>query len=310
MLISLVVPVWNEEEAVPIFYRALDILGDLQLELIFVNDGSSDSTAEVIERLIANDERLVLVNLRRNFGKEAALLAGFNYSTGDAVIPLDVDMQDPIELIPELVTIWQQKGVDMVLARRSDRSADSFLKRISSRWYYKMHNVLAREKIEENVGDFRLLSRNTVDAICSLPEHTMFMKGMMPWVGGKTAILDYARMPRVVGKTKFNGWSLWNFALDGITSFSTLPLRVWTYIGGVVAVISLLYGIWIVLSKFIWGNAVAGYSSLMTVMLFLGGVQLIGIGILGEYIGRMYTESKNRPRYIIESVLRKKNDGQ
>lgn len=305
MLISLVIPVLNEEESIPIFYQALIALDSLELEVIFVNDGSNDRTAEVIETLIADDERVVLINLRRNFGKEAALLAGLNQSTGDAVIPMDVDLQDPIALIPDLIKVWQHQDVDMVLARRKDRRSDSLLKRLTSSWYYKTHNALSSEKIEENVGDFRLLTRKTVDAICSLPEHTVFMKGLMPWVGGKTAVIDYVRQSRSAGKSKFDGWRLWNFALDGITSFSTLPLRIWSYVGGIIAFASILYGLWIILATLVWGNAVAGYSSLMTVLLFLGGVQLIGIGVLGEYIGRIYIESKNRPRYIIDSVVKK-----
>jgi polyisoprenyl-phosphate glycosyltransferase len=306
--ISLIVPVFNEEEPLQLFYQAVrsqKSLRDYDVEIIFINDGSYDSTVEVIKELQKQDELVTLVNLSRNFGKEAALFAGLDYATGEAVIPLDVDLQDPIDILPQLLSKWRE-GIDVVLAKRKDRTTDSWLKRQTANWYYKIHNSCAKEKIEENVGDFRLLSRNTVEKIKALPEKNIFMKGLMSWVGGEVAIVEFVRSPRISGKSKFNAWKLWNFALDGITSFSTLPLRIWTYVGLFIAFPSFIYGGWVIVSKLAWGNVVAGYSSLMVALLFLGGVQLIGIGILGEYIGRIYTETKSRPRYVVKSVIKGK----
>lgn len=306
MMISIVVPVFNEEASIPLFYQSVRDIRlaneEYIIEIVFVNDGSSDNTRAVITALQANDQHIVLINLSRNFGKEAALFAGLKHAAGEAIIPMDVDLQDPVSLLPTLVAEWQ-KGADVVLARRKKREGDGLIKRLCARGYYYVHNSLSKEKIVPEVGDFRLLSRATVDKIIALPERTLFMKGLMSWVGGKVAIVEYSRTERAKGKSRFNSWKLWNFALDGITSFSTLPLRVWTYFGAGVAVCSLLYGGWLIISKLIWGNAVPGYASLMTALLFLGGVQLIGIGILGEYIGRIFTETKKRPRYIIESIL-------
>lgn len=300
MKISLIVPVYNEEEAIPLFYSAVKKeLPSLLLEIIFVNDGSTDRTAEIAAELAANDNSVHLLNFTRNFGKEPALFAGLEYSTGDAVIPIDVDLQDPIDVIPLLIEKWES-GADVVLAKRVDRSSDGHLKRKTAEWFYHLHNKISTPKIEENVGDFRLLSREVVDNIKLLKERNLFMKGILSWVGGKTDIVEYVREERVAGATKFNGWKLWNLALEGITSFSTLPLRIWTYLGLGVATLSFMYGIWMIIDKLFWGNAVPGYPSLMTAILFLGGVQLIGIGVLGEYIGRIYIETKRRPKYIIK----------
>lgn len=300
MKISLIVPVFNEEEAIPVFYHTVkEKLADYVLEIIFINDGSKDATEKVINALAVADSRVRPINFIRNFGKEPALLAGLEYATGDAVIPIDVDLQDPIDVIPQLIAKWQE-GWPVVLAKRCDRSCDSRLKRKTAAWFYHIHNKISPQKIEENVGDFRLLSRETVENIKQLQEKNVFMKGILSWVGGESAVVEYTRSARVAGQTKFNGWKLWNLALEGITSFSTLPLRIWTYIGFFVAMLSFLYGIWMIVDKIIWGNPVAGYSSIIVSILFLGGVQLIGIGVLGEYIGRIYIETKNRPRYIIK----------
>ena len=221
-------------------------------------------------------------------------------ASGDAVIPMDVDLQDPVEVVPKLIEKWQL-GADVVLAKRTDRSSDGRLKRLTAECFYKFHNKISSPKIEENVGDFRLLSRQVVDAIKTMPERNLFMKGILSWVGGKVEVVEYVRARRVAGKTKFNGWKLWNLALEGITSFSTLPLRIWTYVGILVAGISVLYGSWMVINTLIFGNPVRGYPSLITSVLFLSGIQLIGIGILGEYVGRIYIEVKRRPRYIIKN---------
>lgn len=243
------------------------------------------------------------LSFTRNFGKEPALFAGLEHATGEAIIPIDVDLQDPVEVIPHLITKWQA-GADMVLAKRSDRSTDGRMKRKSAEWFYKLHNKISYPQIEENVGDFRLMSREVVENIKLLSERNLFMKGILSWVGGNTDIVEYIRADRVAGKSKFNGWKLWNLALDGITSFSTFPLRIWTYIGLSVSLLSFFYAIWMVIDKLLWGNPVPGYPSLMTAILFLGGIQLIGIGILGEYMGRVYTEVKERPRYLIKNRKR------
>ncbi|MFC7776898.1 glycosyltransferase family 2 protein [Pantoea sp. GCM10028869] len=298
MKISLVVPVFNEEDAIPIFYRAVkEKLSAYNLEIVFINDGSTDRTEQVIKSLTDIDESVLNISFIRNFGKEAALLAGLEHATGDAVIPVDVDLQDPIDVIPLLISKWQE-GWPIVLAKRVDRSSDSQFKRKTAAWFYKLHNQISSPKLEENVGDFRLLSRATVENIKLLQERNLFMKGILNWVEGDAAIIEYSRSARIAGQAKFNGWRLWNLALEGLTSFSTFPLRIWTYIGFFVAFLSFLYGTWMIIDKLIWGNSVAGYPSLLVSILFLGGIQLIGIGVLGEYIGRIYIETKHRPRYI------------
>lgn len=308
MKISLVVPVFNEEETIPIFYSAVrydSFLKNHEVEIIFVNDGSQDKTEFEILSLAQSDPLVVPISFTRNFGKESALFAGLERSTGDAVIPIDVDLQDPIEIIPLLVEKMNE-GAEVVLAKRTDRSTDSLLKRITAESFYKLHNLISSPQIEENVGDFRLMSRSIVDEIVSLPERNLFMKGVLSWVGGVTEVVEYTRAERVAGKTKFNGWKLWNLALEGITSFSTVPLRVWTYIGLLVAGLAFFYGVTIILNTLIFGNPVKGYSSLIVSVLFIGGVQLIGIGVLGEYIGRIYIEVKKRPKYVISNRYKEK----
>lgn len=305
MKISLVVPVFNEEEAIPIFYQAVRReLSTYEVEIVFINDGSSDGTGAIINALSVSDALVKPLSFTRNFGKEPALFAGLEHATGDAVIPIDVDLQDPIEVIPRLVEKWQS-GADVVLAKRADRSTDGHMKRKTAEWFYRLHNKISSPKIEENVGDFRLMSRETVEHIKLLPERNLFMKGILSWVGGRVEVVEYTRAERVAGTTKFNGWKLWNLALEGITSFSTFPLRMWTYIGLAVAALSFLYGAWMIVDKVLWGNPVRGYPSIMASILFLGGVQLIGIGVLGEYIGRIYIETKGRPKYIIKGEKRK-----
>lgn len=307
MKISLVVPVFNEEDAIPIFYnriREFDALKEYFIEIIFINDGSNDATESIINDLALSDPLIIPLSLSRNFGKESALFAGLDHATGDAVIPIDVDLQDPIEIIPQLIEKWQN-GADVVLAKRIDRSSDGHLKRKTAEWFYKLHNKISSPKIEENVGDFRLMSREIVDHIKKMPERNLFMKGLLSWIGGKTEIIEYTRAERIAGATKFNGWKLWNLALEGITSFSTLPLRIWTYIGFFIAAISFAYGLKMIIDTLIFGNPVRGYPSLLVSILFLGGIQLIGIGVLGEYIGRIYMETKQRPKYIARN---KKNE--
>lgn len=300
MKISLVVPVFNEEDAIPIFYQAVrSELAQYEVEIVFVNDGSSDGTEAIINALAVSDHLVKPISFTRNFGKEPALFAGLEHATGDAVIPIDVDLQDPISVIPHLISKWQA-GADVVLAKRSDRASDSHMKRKTAEWFYRLHNKISSPMIEENVGDFRLMSRDTVENIKLMPERNLFMKGVLSWVGGRVEVVEYTRAERVAGTTKFNGWKLWNLALEGITSFSTFPLRIWTYIGLCVAGLSFLYGAWMIVETMAWGNPVRGYPSILVSILFLGGIQLIGIGVLGEYIGRIYTETKARPRYVLK----------
>ncbi|MGM5532532.1 glycosyltransferase family 2 protein [Mixta calida] len=300
MKISLVVPVFNEEDAIPIFYQAVrKELPEHEVEIVFINDGSKDSTESIINALAVSDPLVKPLSFTRNFGKEPALFAGLEHATGDAVIPIDVDLQDPIEVIPQLIAKWQE-GADVVLAKRTDRSTDGHLKRKTAEWFYRLHNKISSPKIEENVGDFRLMSRETVEKIKLLPERNLFMKGILSWVGGRVGVVEYTRAERVAGTTKFNGWKLWNLALEGITSFSTFPLRMWTYIGLMVAGLAFVYGAWMIFDTMVFGNPVRGYPSLLVSILFLGGIQLIGIGVLGEYIGRIYIETKQRPRYLLK----------
>lgn len=309
MKLSLIVPVFNEEQAVAVFYQAVRQAPSLQahsVEIVFVNDGSTDRTGKCAQAIALADSEVLLINFSRNFGKEAALFAGLEYASGEAVVPIDVDLQDPIKVVSQLINEWQ-KGADVVLAKRRDRSSDSYLKRYSALLFYHLLNRIAYTHIEENVGDFRLMDRKVVDVIKALPEQQLFMKGVLSWAGFNVAIVEYDREPRAIGQSKFNVWKLWNLALEGITSFSTLPLRLWSYIGGVISLMALLYAGYMVLDKVLFGNIVPGYPSLMTAVLFLGGVQLIGIGILGEYVGRIYMETKHRPRYVVKDLIRTRN---
>jgi glycosyltransferase involved in cell wall biosynthesis len=306
MRISLVVPLYNEELAVAVFYRAVrdePSLSAHTVEIVFINDGSSDRTAELVKTIALADSDVMLINLSRNFGKEAALFAGLEYAKGDAVVPMDVDLQDPVEVIAQLVAEWQ-KGADVVLAKRRDRSSDGYLKRHSASLFYQLLNRIAYTHIEENVGDCRLMDRKVVDVIKALPEQQLFMKGVLSWAGFTVAIVEYDRAPRTNGQSKFNAWKLWNLALDGITSFSTLPLRLWSYVGGGISLLAVVFAGYLVVDKVLFGNAVPGYPSLMTAILFLGGVQLIGLGILGEYVGRIYMEAKRRPKYVVKEVVK------
>ncbi|QOP40830.1 glycosyltransferase family 2 protein [Sulfurimonas marina] len=301
--LSIVAPCYNEEAVVDIFlekmFYILEKL-DKTFEIVFVNDGSKDNTLEVLKAKSKEYSEVRVINLSRNFGKEAALTAGIDASLGETVVPIDVDLQDPPELILDFVKKYEE-GYDVVVGKRADRTTDSAAKRVSAELFYKMHNKISHIEIPHNVGDYRLMSRRVVDELKKLPETQRFMKGIFAWLGFKTAVVEYKRESRAAGETSFNGWKLWNFALDGITSFSTAPLRVWLYVGIVLAFIAFLYGSWIILKTLIFGIDTPGYASMITVVLFLGGIQLMGIGILGEYIGRIYLESKNRPIYIVEN---------
>jgi glycosyltransferase involved in cell wall biosynthesis len=309
LLVSLVVPVFNEAETVSVFLQTVrqvfDNQASLQLEIVFINDGSTDTTLQRLLEYQRSDKRVRVVDLSRNFGKEAALSAGLEKSSGQVVVPIDVDLQDPPELILEMIAKWRE-GYELVLARRVNRDSDSWAKRASAAWFYRLHNKIANPKIPENVGDFRLMDRSVVEALKELPESRRFMKGLFAWVGFRTAFIDYARAERVAGSTKFNGWRLWNFALEGVTSFSTAPLRIWTYLGLLVSFISFVFAIFIAVKVLIHGVDVPGYASLMIAVTFLGGLQLIGIGVIGEYLGRTYLESKRRPVFIVRRVYEPK----
>lgn len=303
MLISIVCPMYNESDSIALFLDTLvPVLTPLadDFEIVCINDGSTDDTLEVLRDRQAECPQLRVINLSRNFGKEAALTAGLDRARGDVVIPIDADLQDPPELIPKMLE-KHHEGFDVVLARRMDRSSDTFLKRVTAGGFYRLLDVISDVSIPRDVGDFRLLSRRVLNELMNLPENQRFMKGMFAWVGFNTAYIDYERPQRASGKSRFNGWKLWNFAVEGITSFSMAPLRIWTYLGVFVAATAFLYGSWIILRTLIYGIDVPGYASLVTMVLFLGGIQLIGIGIIGEYIGRIYLESKRRPVYVIES---------
>lgn len=264
-----------------------------------VDDGSTDNTFKEILQAKENHKQIRIVKLSRNFGKEAALTAGLDYAKGEMIIPIDADLQDPPELIQVFIDKWKE-GYDVVLGKRIDRSSDTLPKQLSARYFYKYHNMIASPKIPENVGVFRLITRKVVRALQELPENQRFMKGIFAWVGFNTAVVEYTRKLRKAGRTNFNGWRLWNFALDGMTSFSTVPLRIWLYIGMTLSILSLTYGSYIFFRTLIQGVDVPGYASLFTAILFIGGIQLIGIGVLGEYIGRMYMETKRRPPYIVD----------
>jgi len=299
--LSVVVPAYNEQEVLPAFHdRLIKALEGLpySLEVVYVNDGSTDNTLQIMENLYSKDGHVALVDLSRNFGKEIALSAGLHKATGDAVVVIDADLQDPPELIPELVNEWNN-GFDVVYARRSQRKGETWIKKITAACFYRIMQKVSRVKIPKDTGDFRLMSRRAVDALNTLTEQHRFMKGLFAWIGYKQKAVYYDRDQRFAGKTKWNYWKLWNFALDGITSFTTAPLKFSTYIGFATASLSFFYGIFMLVRTLIYGNPVAGYPSLIVIILFLGGVQLMSIGIVGEYIGRIFNETKQRPLYFL-----------
>lgn len=301
--LSVVVPAYNEEEVLPEFHRRLmAVLSTLPAtcEVVYVNDGSSDNTLTIMQKLRAEDHRVSIVDLSRNFGKEIALTAGLDHSVGDAVVVIDADLQDPPELIPALITEWQS-GYDVVYARRTVRDGESAFKKATAAAFYRVIQRVSRVRIPADTGDFRLLSRRAVNALGSLREQHRFMKGLFAWIGFPQKEVPYRRDPRFAGTTKWNYWKLWNFALEGITSFSIAPLKVATYIGIGFAMLSFIYAIWVVYKTIMFGDPVRGYPSLMVIVLFLGGMQLLFIGVMGEYIGRLFDETKGRPLYFTNS---------
>jgi len=299
--ISVVVPLYNEELNIDyLFERLLSELSrlDMSYEIVCVNDGSKDNTIDCLIEHHHQNPRIKVVNLSRNYGKEIALSAGLDYANGNAVIPIDADLQDPPELIGELVEKWRE-GYDVVYATRRSRQGESWVKRFTANVFYRTIDGLSQVPIPRNTGDFRLLDRRVVDALKQMPERNRFMKGLFAWVGFKQTSVIYDRPSRYKGETKWNYWKLWNFAIDGITSFSFLPLKVWSYVGLLVAIPSFFYASYLVIRTLIYGIDFPGYASIMVAVLFLGGVQLVSLGVLGEYLGRVYEEVKGRPLYLV-----------
>ena len=303
-LISIVAPCYNEAESVDLFVETIfSILSgkDFEIELVFVDDGSTDETRAKLTALADQHSAIRLVVFSRNFGKEAALTAGLDHAAGDAVVVIDVDLQDPPELILDFIVKWRE-GFDVVYGMREDRTSDTVAKRITANGFYRLFNKVSGVKIPQNTGDYRLMDRRVVDTLKSLPERSRFMKGLFAWVGYKSTGVLYVRPERAAGETKFSFWRLWNFAVDGFVSFSTVPLRVWSYIGAAVALLSVIYASIIILQTLISGNDVPGYTSLLVFVLFFGSVQLISVGVLGEYISRLFVEAKQRPIYVVDEV--------
>jgi glycosyltransferase involved in cell wall biosynthesis len=306
---SLIIPVKDEEAAIgPCLERVIPVLEGLDdpaarsFEILFVDDGSTDRTLEALRQAHVADPRVRAISLSRNFGKEAALSAGLDAARGQAVVPLDVDLQDPPEALPKMIAQWRA-GYDVIYGVRDNRESDSLPKRLTAEFYYRAHNWLSHDKIPEHAGDFRLLDRKVVDVLKAMPERNRFMKGLFAWAGFKQAAVEYDRAERATGETKYNYWKLWTLALDGITSASTVPLRVWSYVGAAFALVALAYAGFIVSRTLLFGNAVPGYASIMVSVLFLGGMQLLSLGILGEYVGRILTETKQRPLYVVRSTV-------
>ncbi len=306
-LISIIAPVMDEEAAVPGFVArltaVLDGLGETRgWEILFIDDGSRDATLAAIILAHAADPRIRAVSLSRNFGKEAALSCGLDHARGDVVVPLDVDLQDPPEVIAAMLAKWRE-GYEVVYGVRRNRLSDSLPKRLTADLYYRAHNWLSADKIPEHAGDFRLLDRRVVEVIRRMPERNRFMKGLFAWSGFRQAAVEYDREARAVGETKFNYWKLWQLAIDGITSGSTAPLRIWSYIGAAVALFALGYAGFISVRTIAFGRDTPGYASMMVAILFFGGVQLISLGVLGEYVGRILVETKQRPVYIVREEI-------
>jgi glycosyltransferase involved in cell wall biosynthesis len=302
--LSVVVPAYNEEAVLEPFHRrlstTLDAIGE-PAEIVYVDDGSRDRTAAILEALRREDPRVAIVGLSRNFGKEVALTAGLHHARGQAVVVIDADLQDPPELIPELMVPWRERGADVVYAQRVARAGETWLKRATAHLFYLLMQHVGRVQLPRDTGDFRLLSRRAVDALGQYPEHHRFMKGLFAWIGFEQVSVPYHRDPRLAGQTKWNFFKLFNLAIEGITSFTATPLRFASVLGLLIAFLAFLVGVVIIYKTLRYGDPVQGYPSLMITVLFLGGVQLTAIGILGEYLGRVFHETKQRPLYHVKS---------
>jgi polyisoprenyl-phosphate glycosyltransferase len=310
-LISVIVPVYNEETVINAFHKRIlaimNTLPDVNWETLFINDGSYDNSQKIIDSICSEDARFGNVSLSRNFGKEIAMTAGLDHASGDAVVIIDVDLQDPPELIADFVREWQH-GYDVVYGKRTHRDGETWLKKATAAGFYRIIHKMSRIDIPTDAGDFRLMSRRAVEALLKLREQHRFMKGLFAWIGFPSLAVEYRRNPRAAGDTKFSYWKLWNLALEGITSFSIAPLKIATYLGLLTAFISFSYGAWIVAKTLIWGDPVRGYPTIMVTMLLLGSIQLFFIGVIGEYLGRIFGETKRRPLYFIQGYKPSKRE--
>ncbi len=307
-MLSVIVPAYNEEEVLPIFHtRLVTALANVKelegrWEVVYVNDGSKDATLRILKELQMTDPAIGVAALSRNFGKEAAMSAGLKLARGDAVILIDADLQDPPELIGDMVRVWRQ-GADVVNMKRSSRQGETWFKKASAAWFYKVINWLSEVHIPENVGDFRLLSRRAVDALNQLPERNRFMKGLFAWIGYKQVVVEYERHARAAGETKWPYLKLLNFAVEGITGFSVVPLRLASYAGFLTAFSAFVYALFLLVKTLTIGDSVKGFPTLILTILILGGLQLMAMGIIGEYLGRLFMESKRRPLFLIDEYL-------
>ena len=304
-LITIMIPAYNEEKVLPKLLNRLDKLAQNEsnylFEFLFINDGSKDSTMKLIAEKATSDTRISYINLSRNFGKERAMLAGFDYAKGDAIVIIDADLQDPPELIPNMISLWEE-GYDDVYAKRESREGETWLKKATSRWFYSILDKISSIEIQRDTGDFRLLDRRAVEALKTLRESNRYTKGMFSWVGFKKKEITYKRDPRAAGETKWNYFKLFNLAIEGITSFTTSPLRISFIFGLLISSVAFFWILYLLIRPLFGVPTGGGYSSLMSVILFLGGVQLLAIGIIGEYIGRIFIETKNRPVYLIQDI--------
>jgi glycosyltransferase involved in cell wall biosynthesis len=302
-LLSVIVPAFNEEKVLPAFHRRL--VATLELlpffcEIIYINDGSKDDTLEILRGILDEHDNVAVVNLSRNFGKEIAVTAGLDHASGDAVVVIDADLQDPPELIPDLVRIFKESDADVIYAQRVARCGETAMKRLTAHLFYRVMNRISSIEMPVDTGDFRLMSRRAVAALLQLREHHRFMKGLYAWIGFRQIAYRYERDPRFAGDSKFSYWRLWNFSIEGLTSFTIAPLKIATYIGIIAAACAAVYGTAMIIGTLIWGNPVPGYPSLLAVTLLLGGLQLMTLGIIGEYLGRVFNEAKQRPLYFVQ----------
>ncbi|THE11344.1 glycosyltransferase [Bacillus timonensis] len=300
--ITILIPAYNEEEVLHQLYQRLNTVADnvkkYSFEFLFVNDGSKDNTLNILKELRKHDRRISYVDLSRNFGKEIAMIAGFDYATGDAVVIIDADLQDPPELIPEMIYYWEQ-GYDDIYAKRRNRAGETWLKKWTANKFYGILQKTTKIEIQENTGDFRLLDRRCVNALREMRESQRYTKGMFSWIGFNKKEILFDRDPRAAGESKWNYFKLFDLAIEGLTSFTTAPLRISAFFGFTISFAAFIYMMWIIIKTLMWDEPVSGYPSLMTVILFLGGIQLLSLGVIGEYLGRIFNETKNRPLYYV-----------